>query len=1368
MENNSIKKPTTSSERSYANSNDMNRYPTLDTNTNILAQDILHESSSKVDASSLTPPVITWLIDNYDTLQLIRHSGTTDDANPTVSGTGTPSSTIMLYADGKMVGTTLVDSSGHWVLKDISTLSEGHHTLSAVATMDNQTSKESNSFSFELDLDNLPPTITALVAEGNPVQMGQVSNDTTPSLSGISKPYTEVVIYDDGKEVGRTQSNSKGYWSLTATNELSGGPHSLSAVMLRDGQPISEESKPFDFIVNANNAEPAENDAVTSDTPTIQHYFDDTGLLNGYFGQNSQTDDRTPHFSGKAQPNSLINLFDNGVPVGSEYADAYGNWTIEASLVEGSHNISAMTLNKQGEIFNSLPFSLEVTGTTTPTILYYFDDAGSQSGYYGSESKTDDTTPRFYGKGQPNTLVTLYDDGIAVGSEYADASGHWVIGTELDTGNHRLTAAAGRLSTSEPFLMEVTGTSAAARPVVECFFDDMGIQNGYYGAESKTDDTSPQFSGKSQPNALVTLLDNGLPVGSGYADSQGLWSIDTQLTEGHHSITATTNSAQGNSEPFILEVTGSATSPAPTIEYYYDDVGVQNGYFGSQSTTDDTSPQFCGTAKPNALVTLFDDGTPVGSEYADANGYWTVELQLSKGNHQLTAIASDMQGSSKPFVLEVTSGSISGDPTIECYYDNVGLEHGYFGSQTITDDPSPQFYGTAKANSLVTLYNNGKSVGSEYADAYGNWQITPQLGNGIHSLTVTFATAEGESAKSEIFEFEISSLTVNPPAPVIQYYHDDVGENKGDFAMNGRTDDKTPDIYGKAEPSSLVTLYDNGFPVGSEYADAHGNWKIRPVLEDGHHSLSATSTTSYGESQPSLSAKLEVDAIAKLDIPEIQIARDDVGGNSIVYESGITNDKDLTFIGRGNVGSVITLWSGSKLLGSSTVNSKGEWSIDAETLGDNRHSIVAVSSKPGFAEATSEIFTVTVDTKSPEAPTVYGLADNIQGEGLIAEGDAIGTHNPVIFGKSEPNVRAEFLVTNIDTGETFSASGRADNLGLWKASIYPDNLPEGNYTFQALVKDLAGNISPAGQSFNFSVDTSTVPETPRIYGAYNDDHQDIQVGFLNDSTPTVWGAGKSGQIITLYDDITQRVLGSTTVEPNGTWEIKSAELSEGMQRLYATASDKGGIESSASTFIEFDVDTIAPDVAVITGTSSGVMDIIGSADDTLFTNTPTFYGTSEPYAKITFWAEREGTSEKFMYIATADKNGLWKATYTEPLPDDNYSFRINTTDDAGNTSTSNELRFFEVDSTLTNNNINSFGNDIIIDNTLLNSEAELFYQEDTTRVGEQVSLDLESVSEAMNIGATEKMIEASNDNHVSAYNVNPFQDLIAEQIQQKY
>ncbi|MEB3886511.1 Ig-like domain-containing protein, partial [Lyngbya sp. CCY1209] len=97
------------------------------------------------------------------------------------------------------------------------------------------------------------------------------------------------------------------------------------------------------------------------------------------------------------------------------------------------------------------------------------------------------------------------------------------------------------------------------------------------------------------------------------------WSFTpaTALAEGTFNLTATAADAAGNiSETSVaLSLTVDTTAPDTTPP----DAPV----ITSDGITNDTTPDITGTAEAGSTVTLYQDGTELGTTIADADGNWT-------------------------------------------------------------------------------------------------------------------------------------------------------------------------------------------------------------------------------------------------------------------------------------------------------------------------------------------------------------------------------------------------------------------------------------------------------------------------------------------------------------------------------------------------------------------------------------------------------------------------------------------------------------------------------------------------------------------------------------------------------------------------
>ncbi|NWA63433.1 hypothetical protein HX773_21235, partial [Pantoea sp. B9002] len=149
----------------------------------------------------------------------------------------------------------------------------------------------------------------------------------------------------------------------------------------------------------------------------------------------------------------------------------------------------------------------------------------------------------------------------------------------------------------------------------------------------------------------VTVFNGSTAVGSVTAGADGSWSWQYSSTErfaeGAHALTVRATDPAGNvSMPSAaFTITVDTILQAATITAGTDNVGALTETILRDRVTDDTTPEFHGTAEPFALVILYDNDIPLGSFHADANGNWSWTLpELSPGRHNLTISSSDKAG----------------------------------------------------------------------------------------------------------------------------------------------------------------------------------------------------------------------------------------------------------------------------------------------------------------------------------------------------------------------------------------------------------------------------------------------------------------------------------------------------------------------------------------------------------------------------------------------------------------------------------------------------------------------------------------------------------------------------------------------------
>lgn len=826
-------------------------------------------ASVTVDLTAPGTPTIGSVIDDVGPVTGPLTSGqTTNDSQPTLTGTGAVGDTISIYNNGVLLDSVVVGNTGTWSYTTPA-LPEGSNVLTIRET-DPAGNQSGPSADFTIVVDSISTTPVIISVTDNvgntatPVASGSETNDATPTLSGTADANSIVTIFDGATQIAVVTADGTGAWSFTPETALVEGPHAFTVQATDPQGNLSLASAPWSVVV----------DLTAPTVPTLDTVSDNVpGGVTGNLISGQATNDNTPTISGTGQAGSTIYIMNNGTQLGTTTVDGNGNWSFTPTtpLDDGSYSLRAYATDAAGNASaNSsvFAFTVDTAGPGVPVVTSVIDDVAPITGTLTSGNSTNDARPTFNGTGDVGSTVHVIVDGNEIGTAVVNAQGSWTFtpGTDLIDGPHAITFnatdAAGNVGTATaPFNLTVD-TGVPSAPVISAAADNVGsIQTPLTSGQS-TDDTTPTLSGTATANATVTIYENGQPVGTALADGTGAWSFtpSTPLAAGSHTWTATVTDAAGNISPaspgFTLVVDSTAPT-APVISQAIDDVGSITGPITSGQTTDDTVPRLVGTSEPFATVNIYEGTTLVGTGTADGSGSWSILLNttLTEGAHSFTAQATDAAGntsaSSASFSLTIDTAPPA-LPVLTSILDDVGNAATPVANGGITNDAQPTLSGTAEAGSTVKIFDNGVQIGSVIATG-GAWSYTPSpaLGNGPHTLTFTATDATG-NASAPTAGYTINVDTLAPAAPVISSVIDDVGSVIGPVTGTNPTNDTRPALSGTAEANATVRIYDGITLVGTVTADGNGNWTLpeTTTLTQGTHNFTATATDAAGNTSP--------------------------------------------------------------------------------------------------------------------------------------------------------------------------------------------------------------------------------------------------------------------------------------------------------------------------------------------------------------------------------------------------------------------------------------------------------------------------------------------------------------------------------------
>ena len=497
---------------------------------------------------------------------------------------------------------------------------------------------------------------------------------------------------------------------------------------------------------------------------------------------------------------------------GALVVDSGATWTLS-----GSNTIASVTDNGTLVVTGSLPAAnyqigapggggtLEVasaTGTASPinfagNSTLVVDNAAAFGTNVGTSSYTGPLLENF-AAGDTIDIKNVSSSGASV--TYSSTTGLLQIAngsqsasldfqnSTLGSGNFTLAPDAGG---SGLYLTLSSGPTVTERLVADT------------GSSSTDKITSNDaLTGTAAANAVVTLSEGGTTLGTATADASGLWNFTPSLTQGTHSIVATSGSASGS-----LTFTYDTVAPAVT-EALVNNLG--------QNVTPDGA--LTGSGDANALVTLSENGTTLGTTTANASGVWNyTPSSLTAGAHTIVASETDAAGNTGTMSLAFTYSP----PAVT---EKLVADTGSSSTDGITSNDA--LTGTAGANATVTLKEGSTTLGTTTANTSGVWNYTPSpLAQGAHTIS---ATSGGNSA-SLILTYDSIA-----PTPIFTQTPPATGATSSATFGFGTSNTDTGVFYGYKLDSA------------STWTQASGNSLTLSGLANGAHTLLLEATDAAG------------------------------------------------------------------------------------------------------------------------------------------------------------------------------------------------------------------------------------------------------------------------------------------------------------------------------------------------------------------------------------------------------------------------------------------------------------------------------------------------------------------------------------------
>ncbi|WP_300368288.1 Ig-like domain-containing protein, partial [Hydrogenimonas sp.] len=672
----------------------------------------------------------------------------------------------------------------------------------------------------------------------------------------------------------------------------------------------------------------------------------------------------------------------NGNEVGRGVADANGNYSIMTSVLpDGEQTLTVRSTDVLGQSASS---SLQLT---VDTALVLDVDI--------SDNNITDTDNVINHAEQYNALITgEIEPGAAIDTMTiedtngqtlsidsstitVDANGHYSVNVDVSG------LAEGMLSVAVIGTDIAGNTALAGKTILKDTICPITIDlapssdTGESDADNLTYDDTPLLQGETDPNAIVTVYQNGAAIGTTTADTDGKWSFEVPSLIDRPVTTKVEDSADSNGNELNNTIQNAVVFERSDFGAFVENFG------GPDDTNGREIPQ--NVKDPNTLSARFigaiNNVDPDGNDFP-TDGHvdqdW-VKVSLKAGEKLILDVDYGANGN-----IWRNDGSV--DTEIQIFDANGNLidnvdEHIYnYPEGLVTearqdDDLAPLDGGEgsvlydrtgADARTLdpyyeftvpedgdyyiqVSAFNNGNRYDS------GTYELWMSIENPKFDFSATAVDPYGNSGSTNALTV---TLDTTAPAIAIASISDDSGES-GDFITN----DNTLVFNGTAEPGSQVDLYLDDQKVGTVTADSDGMWQYdytQTILVDGNHTLKAVATDEAGNSREVVQT-LIIDATAVADTPNLSIH---------------TNEFSL---GMNLEGLTPNSWSGSidvKDIDGESGVSGTEWSTDnANTYvevgqenvylqnGQNDNYVIELEAKNGDA---SNLYTTVSDAKEGE------------------------------------------------------------------------------------------------------------------------------------------------------------------------------------------------------------------------------------------------------------------------------------------------------------------------------------------------------------------------------------------------------------------
>ncbi|HLJ94968.1 MAG TPA: Ig-like domain repeat protein [Gemmataceae bacterium] len=501
-----------------------------------------------------TSPVLSQIVNQASTTVTVSGSPSPSATGQSVTftatvmvntpGTGTPTGTVTFRDGVTILGSGMLDSTGHAMFSTTS-LATGMHTITAVYSGDtNFTTTTSQPFTQNV----LLPTVSTLASSPNPSIFGQSVTFTVtvaPVGSNMSTP-TGTVTFKDGTNTIGTAMLSGGTATFT-TSTLTTGFHTISASYGGDSTFASSTS---------GNVSQTVNQATTSTTLMSSVNPSASGQLVIF------TATVTAVAPGSGIPTGTVTFRDGTTTLSMATLDANGRATFQvSSLTPGPHTITA-TYGGDTNFTTSASTALTQTVQSSSTVA--LTSSVNPSVFGQPVVLTATVSAVSPATGTPTGMVTFMDGTTTLGTGTLNASGVATFTSSgLSVGSHTITAMYGGDSTFSSSTS--TGLTQMVNPARTTTVVTSSLNPSTSGqAITFTATVSPTAPGAGTPTGSVTFMDGSTVLGTGTLSGGSATFQTSSLSVAAHQITAVYGGDSNFSGSTSAALTQTVNQAAPT------------------------------------------------------------------------------------------------------------------------------------------------------------------------------------------------------------------------------------------------------------------------------------------------------------------------------------------------------------------------------------------------------------------------------------------------------------------------------------------------------------------------------------------------------------------------------------------------------------------------------------------------------------------------------------------------------------------------------------------------------------------------------------------------------------------------------------